>query len=73
MTPAALNREQASEYVGLSPGSFDEAVACGKMPKPRTYEPEIRRLVWLRCELDDALNRLGTQTAKSRPYQGIQI
>ncbi len=73
MSPAALNREMAAEYVGLSPNSFDEAVACGKMPKPRTYEPEIRRLVWLRSELEDSLNRLGTQSAKSRPYQGIQI
>ena len=26
MTPAALNREQAAEYVGVSPNSFDKLV-----------------------------------------------
>jgi predicted DNA-binding transcriptional regulator AlpA len=73
MTPAALNREQAAEYVGVSPNSFDKLVCAGRMPKARTYAPDVERIVWLRSELDEALNELRTHAAKARPYEGVEL
>lgn len=59
MTPAALNREQAAEYVGVSPNSFDKLVSAGRMPKARTYQPDLERIVWLRNELVRELGKAG--------------
>ena len=73
MTPAALNREQAAEYVGVSPNSFDKLVSAGRMPKPRSYQPELDRIVWLRGELDEALNGLRTHSVKANPYHGVKL
>jgi hypothetical protein len=73
MTPAALNREQAAEYVGVSPNSFDKLVATGRMPKARSYAPEVDRIVWLCEELTAALKKLPTHGVKTRPYEGVEL
>ena len=74
MTPAALSRIEAAEYVGLSPGSFDKLVGEGRMPRARSYEPHVNRQVWLRAELDAALNDLPTQGANPRrAYEGVVL
>jgi hypothetical protein len=73
MTPAALNRDQAAEFVGLSPNSFDKLVASGRMPKGRTYAPDVERIVWLCEELLTALKKLPTHGVKTRPYEGVEL
>jgi hypothetical protein len=73
MTPAALNREQAAEYVGVSPNSFDKLVCAGRMPKPRSYQPDLDRIIWLRQELEEALNALRTHSVKASPYHGVKL
>ena len=55
VTPAALNREQAAEFVGLSPNTFDSLIASGSMPPPR--HAGARRL-WIIRELERALERI---------------
>lgn len=57
MSPAALNREQAAEYVGVSPNSFDKLVRGGEMPKGRRFR-HIDRMVWRVSELDEYLARV---------------
>lgn len=51
--PRGLAREQAAAYVGLSPNSFDLAVAEGRLPQPIRFN---RRAVWDRLALDRALD-----------------
>lgn len=70
MSPAALNRIQAAEFVGVSPTTFDKLVERGYMPKPRQY-PETRRLFWLRSELEGVLNDIPTIAAN--PYAGVKL
>jgi len=53
--PRRMDRAMAAYYCGLSPGSFDAAVADGEFPKPRQ---QGRRLVWDIHELDRAMNAL---------------
>jgi predicted DNA-binding transcriptional regulator AlpA len=57
VTPAALNREQAAEYVGVSPNSFDKLVRAGEMPKGRRFR-NVDRLVWRVSELGEYLARV---------------
>lgn len=57
MSPAALSREMAAEYVGVSPNSFDKLVRGGEMPKGRRFR-NIDRLVWRVSELDEYLARV---------------
>lgn len=64
MSPAALNREQAAEYVGVSPNSFDKLVRAGEMPKGRRFK-NIDRLVWRVSELDEYLARVPVDGADS--------
>lgn len=70
MTPAALNRIQAAEFVGLSPATFDKLVERGYMPAARQY-PETRRYFWLRSELEAVLNDIPMLTAN--PYEGVKL
>jgi len=70
VTPHALNRRQAAEFVGVSATTFDKLVERGHMPKARQY-PETRRLFWLRSELEDTLNEL--PTVEANPYAGVRL
>ncbi len=70
MTPAALNRKQAAEFVGVSPATFDKLVERGHMPKARQY-PDTRRLFWLRTELEETLYEL--PTVATNPWAGVRL
>ncbi len=48
--PAALEREQAAAYAGISLSTFEKEVREDRAPKPRQVAG--RRVVWLRAELD---------------------
>jgi len=54
--PIGLSREEASDYVGLSPNIFDELVRIGALPK--SLDLGIRRRVWNRNAIDLAFNNL---------------
>jgi hypothetical protein len=71
--PEGLSRSEAARYVCLGETSFDDAVKAGIMPKARRY-PHVRRLVWLKRELDRALEDLpvdGVQTTDE--YDGVRF
>lgn len=57
MSPGALSRKEAAEYVGVSPVTFDKLIREGEMPKGRRYQ-HVDRIVWLVAELQEYLNRL---------------
>jgi predicted DNA-binding transcriptional regulator AlpA len=50
-----LSREQAAEYIGVSPSLFDQMVADGRMPPPREINA---RVIWDRREVDEAFGTL---------------
>jgi excisionase family DNA binding protein len=55
LPPRGLSREQAAEYVGVSPTKFDELVADGRMPGPKRVDG---RVIWDRLQLDMAFGAL---------------
>jgi len=59
-----MDRRQAAAYVGLSPNAFDAEVAAGTFPGhyPLT---RIRRRLWDRRALDDAMDRAMGLTGKA--------
>jgi hypothetical protein len=60
-----LSREEASTYIGVSPGKFDQMLADGRMPVPKRIDG---RKVWDIRDLDmafDALPREDSQTGGS--------
>jgi len=57
--PAGLSRVEAASHVGLGVTLFDRLVSDGRMPRPRRIDG---RLVWVRAEVERALNDL--------PYDG---
>jgi len=61
LPPRGLCRVQAAQYVGISPGTFDEWVDEGLMPGPKRVGV---RKIWDRHELDLAFAALpGEATA----------
>lgn len=69
--PAGLRRETAAEYVGISPGKFDDWVERGLMPPPKRQDGVV---VWLRWALDEALAALPEQGGtKLNPYRDIAL
>ncbi|MBB6224599.1 hypothetical protein [Rhizobium leguminosarum] len=55
MTPRGLSRVAAAAYVGVGATLFDQMVGQGAMPCPRKAGG---RILWDRCELDDAFEAL---------------
>jgi predicted DNA-binding transcriptional regulator AlpA len=55
LAPRGLCREAAAEYVGVSPGKFDEMVHDRRMPRPKRIDA---RNVWDIRELDVAFAAL---------------
>jgi excisionase family DNA binding protein len=53
--PLGLSREEAAEYIGVSPAKLDAMVKDGRMPKPKHID---RRRVWDRTMLDAAFAAL---------------
>lgn len=63
--PAALDRETAAAYVGLSVTTMESEAQAGRFPRPRQIG--ARRVVWLREELDAHLRALPVSTIKPGP------
>ena len=49
LPPRGLSRLEAAQYIGVSPTTFDQMVADGRMPKPKRIG---RRAIWDRQLLD---------------------
>lgn len=58
--PAALEREQASAYVGLALSTFERLVSQQIAPQPRQLGG--KRVVWLRTELEAWLHSCPVST-----------
>jgi hypothetical protein len=50
-----LSREEASMYIGVSPGKFDQMLSDGRMPAPRRIDG---RKIWDIRDLDMAFDAL---------------
>jgi hypothetical protein len=48
LPPEGISREQAAEFIGVSPNFFDQLVKDGRMPQPRRVGS---RRVWSVAEL----------------------
>lgn len=71
--PEGLSRNEAARYVGVGATTFDGLVRAGEMPKPRRFRG-AKRLVWLKRELDRALEELPVDgDAHSDEYAGVRI
>ncbi|RWO70234.1 MAG: hypothetical protein EOS17_14305 [Mesorhizobium sp.] len=57
-----INREQAALAISVSPTTFDQMVADGRMPQPRM--PSKERYVWDVEELAEAFRRLPHRNSK---------
>lgn len=55
--PRLLSRELAAAYCGVSLTIFEELVSKKKLPKSKRF-PDVRRALWDRVGLDDAIDRL---------------
>jgi len=53
--PRGMCREVAAAYIDVSPSKFDQMVADGRMPKPKTIDA---RRVWDRLKVDKAFTAL---------------
>lgn len=63
--PRGLNREHAARYVGVSPGTFDQLVRDGRMPKPKRVGA---RLLFDRNALDLAFDALGEEPVATNDF-----
>jgi predicted DNA-binding transcriptional regulator AlpA len=71
--PEGLSRSEAARYVGLGDTSFMEAVRTGEMPQPRRYK-HLRRLVWLKRELDRYLEELPVDgMAEAKRHEPVDL
>jgi predicted DNA-binding transcriptional regulator AlpA len=62
-----LSREAAARFVGVSPGTFDQLVRGGAMPKPRRVGA---RKLWDRREIELAFDELPKDgEAEINPWQ----
>jgi predicted DNA-binding transcriptional regulator AlpA len=48
--PRGLRREQAADYLGISPSKFDNERRVGRIPPPNPLLPGV--IVWDRYDLD---------------------
>ncbi len=55
LTPVALPKEVAAQFLGLSQSTFEKLVREGNMPQPRKLSE--RRVAWVRSELEEWLLR----------------
>jgi hypothetical protein len=64
--PRGLNREQAANYISVSPTKFDEMVDDGRMPKPKMVDS---RRIWDRHGLDVAFDALPSVEAPKAEWR----
>ena len=55
--PRLLSRELAAAYCGVGMTVFDDLVARKRLPKAKRF-PDVRRALWDRAGLDEAIDRL---------------
>jgi len=60
--PRGMGREEAARYVGVGTTLFDEMVADGRMPKPKTVNS---RVIWDRVAIDQAFTDLDNKRENS--------
>lgn len=71
--PEAFSRAEAARYVGVGVTTFDKLVETGEMPRARRFR-NAERLVWLKRELDRALEDLPVDgVEKVDPYAGVRF
>jgi predicted DNA-binding transcriptional regulator AlpA len=70
LAPRGLNREAAAQYVGVSPGKFDEMVADDRMPKPLRLDG---RKLWDRLAIDRAFDALSERTQNANPWDELLV
>jgi len=63
--PAALDRDSAAAYVGLSVTTMEYEAQAGRFPKPR--QATARRVVWRRADLDSWLESLPISSIRPGP------
>ena len=69
LPPRGLNRAKAAEYIGVSPGLFDEMVADGRMPPPKKINA---RRVWDRKGLDESFDALpDDESSRANPWDAL--
>ena len=69
LPPRGLNRAKAADYIGVSPGLFDEMVGDGRMPPPKTINA---RKVWDRKALDEFFDALpDDRITTTNPWDSI--
>ena len=64
VAPRGFSREQAAEWIGVSPSKFDLMVTQRAMPQPKVVGA---RVIWDRCKLDVAFDELPDR-ASSNPW-----
>lgn len=67
LAPRGLCREAAAQYIGCSPGKFDELVADGRMPGAKRIDG---RKVWDRRAIDLAFAALPDDEA-ANPWDEV--
>lgn len=65
--PRGLRRTDAARYVGVSPTTFDEWVAAGRMPQPARVG---RVVIYDRQAIDLALEALWGSVDQSDDWEG---
>jgi predicted DNA-binding transcriptional regulator AlpA len=60
LAPRLISREAAAAYVCVSPNTFDGMVKDKRMPRPKRLG--LRRHAWDFRSLDDAIDRLPTES-----------
>lgn len=59
-----LRRDEAAAYIGISPSKFDQAVADGRMPQPRTLDGCV---LWDVREIDERFDDLPRRAQAGAP------
>ncbi|MEA2977876.1 MAG: hypothetical protein QOF19_3396 [Alphaproteobacteria bacterium] len=74
LPPRLISREAAAAYVNVSPTTFDQLVADGRMPQPKMLGR--RRLAWDVKELDrfiDALPKVCEDSDHDKTWSDVDV
>ncbi len=70
LPPRGLSRVEAAQYIGVSPTTFDQMVADGRMPKPKRIDG---RNVWDRHQLDSAFAALPDENDRDDIWSRVAV
>jgi excisionase family DNA binding protein len=70
LPPRGLSRVEAAQYIGVSPTTFDQMVADGRMPKPKRIG---RRAIWDRQQLDLAFFALPDENDRDDIWATVAV